>query len=87
VAHRCPRFNVYSGLYAFYPMYVPHDDKEQAMPHYVSSHPYDTVPYVTVPYESPMRPLLDPYENPMRLLREPYDTPVRPLCENPMKPL
>jgi len=55
VADLCHRFNVYSGLYGFYPMYVPHDDKEQAMPHYVSSHPYDT----------PRSPLLHPYDTPL----------------------
>ena len=34
--HPCERYNVYSGLYAFYPMYVPHDDIEQALPRFVS---------------------------------------------------
>jgi hypothetical protein len=34
--NRTARFNVYSGLFGFYPMYVPHDDIEQALPRFVS---------------------------------------------------
>jgi len=36
-------YNVMSGLTGMYPMYVPGDDKEKAMPHYVSQHPYQTL--------------------------------------------